>query len=113
MQSLKVVIQYFILQYLDIILAENFVDNLLNRMKSEELEIENRPGDIALTIAVAKGSIHMFKLMLNKHKALLSIDPILTLGALSSSTEHGNHDMVLYFYRFLETTRNVFWTDAA
>nr|GEY54347.1 ankyrin repeat-containing protein [Tanacetum cinerariifolium] len=95
----------------DIIMAEIFVNNLLDRMESEDLETKNCPGDIALTLAVAKGSILMFELMLNKHKALLSINRTLTLGALSSSTEHGNLDMALYFYNVLEKMRYVFWTD--
>ncbi|PWA74037.1 ankyrin repeat-containing domain, PGG domain protein [Artemisia annua] len=97
----------------DIIMAEMFVNNLLNRMKSEDLEIENRPGDIALIIAASKGSIHMFELMLRKHETLLSISSQQTLNALNSSTERGNHEMALHLYNVLERKSYKFWTDRA
>ncbi|PWA64101.1 Ankyrin repeat-containing protein [Artemisia annua] len=97
----------------DIRMAENFVNNLLNRMKREDLEIENNPGDIALIIAAAKGSIHMFQLILSKHEDLLSISPELTLDILSSCTEHGNHEVALHLYNVLETKCYKFWTDRA
>nr|XP_043629789.1 ankyrin repeat-containing protein ITN1-like [Erigeron canadensis] len=57
-----------------------------------------------ITPYAAKGHVHMFEVILNKHKEILSILPDETLGTLNSSALGGNHGMTLHFYNVLEKT---------
>nr|XP_043629800.1 uncharacterized protein LOC122601093 [Erigeron canadensis] len=89
--------------------GEVFVEKLVDMMEIENLEIRNDSGDPAYMIAAVKGKVHMFKVILNKHKDLLSIFPTVTLAALETCAVNGNHDMTLHFYNVLEKTPLPFW----
>nr|XP_043630752.1 uncharacterized protein LOC122602084 [Erigeron canadensis] len=89
--------------------GEFFMENLLKMMEIEDLEIGNEVGDPAYMIAAIKGKVHMFEVIVNKHKDLLSKFPKSTLVALDMSAANGNHDMTLHFYNVLEKTPLSFW----
>nr|XP_043628707.1 uncharacterized protein LOC122600111 [Erigeron canadensis]XP_043628709.1 uncharacterized protein LOC122600111 [Erigeron canadensis] len=89
----------------------SFMENLVEMMEIEDLEIENDRGELAYEIAAIKGNIHMFKVIVNKHKDLLSKFPEKTEGALHLSAINGHHDMSLHFYNVVEETPLWFWGD--
>ncbi|KAJ9560291.1 hypothetical protein OSB04_005451 [Centaurea solstitialis] len=91
--------------------AEDFLENLVNRMKNEDLELENELGETALVVAAASGSVKMAQIMLNKNYSLLAISGHYEVSPLSVSARHGNHKMARYLYDVCGKMGDALWAD--
>ncbi|KVH43966.1 Ankyrin repeat-containing protein [Cynara cardunculus var. scolymus] len=78
--------------------VEEFVENLVDMMKDEDLELQNSSYNTALCLAAAAGNVKMVKIMVKKNKNLLTIPGSQKMMPLYMAALFGDHDMVKYLY---------------
>lgn len=77
---------------------EIFVENLLNKMKKEDMLLQNRNYNTALCLAAANGKIRIVKTIVKKNNALLDIPGSQRMFPLHMASLSGQRDVAEYLY---------------
>ncbi|PWA39837.1 Ankyrin repeat-containing protein [Artemisia annua] len=88
-----------------------FVRNLVNMMKPEELELLNQSSNTAFWIASATGNVEMAKIMMGKNCNLQNIPGVKNLLPLTISALKGKYRTVKYLYDLSQKMTGDPWTD--
>lgn len=91
-------------------LTELFVKNLVDRMKSEELELPNKSGNTALCLASTAGNNKMVMTMVAKNPGLLNIPGSQRMMPLYLSALHGRYNTLKYLYNSSNKMTGDYWT---
>ncbi|KAI7752397.1 hypothetical protein M8C21_011150, partial [Ambrosia artemisiifolia] len=75
-----------------------FVGYLVNMMNPEDLELRNKEGNTAFSLAAIAGNVGMAKIMVEKNPRLPTIPDHDDKMPLYLAAFHGKHDMVTYLY---------------
>ena len=75
---------------------EDFVQNLVNRLSSENLTAQNNAGNTALTYAAATGNVNIARVMLKKNSNLPNIGS--EVKPLFMAASLGHSEMVQHLY---------------
>jgi ankyrin repeat protein len=88
-----------------------FVRNLVNLMKMEELELLNESSNTAFWIASATGNVEMAKIMVEKNCKLQYIRGAKNLLPLTISASKGKYRTMKYLYDLSQKMTGDPWTD--
>nr|XP_043612084.1 uncharacterized protein LOC122583776 [Erigeron canadensis] len=107
--------------------SADFVENLIRRMRPEDLVLQNREGNTAFCCAVIAGNIQMVIAMVERNRDILIIpdrenmmplyrDLLIIRGRddtmpLYLAALYGNHKMVTYLYDLSRQMQTDAWTD--
>ena len=89
--------------------TENFVDNLVNMMDTEDLQLQNKNFNTAFCLAAAAGNIKMVEIMLKKNPSLLTIPGSQGMMPLHMSALYGKYETIKYLYDASENLTNNGW----
>ncbi|CAH1433446.1 unnamed protein product [Lactuca virosa] len=88
----------------------HFVENLVKMMTKEDLELQNKNLNTALSLAAAAGTVDIAKLMVEKNKGLLTIPGSQGMMPLYMAALFGNSEMVKYLYSKSQKLHDDGWT---
>ncbi|GKE88041.1 ankyrin repeat-containing domain, PGG domain protein, partial [Tanacetum coccineum] len=88
-----------------------FVRNLVNKMKKEDLEFVNKNHNTALYLAAAAGNLETVKIMVELNRALLLIPGDGGAMPLYAAVLYGNYEIVKYLYKESKNLSDNGWTD--
>ncbi|GJY31739.1 ankyrin repeat-containing protein [Tanacetum coccineum] len=91
-------------------LTLQFVKNLVNRMTTEELKLQNQFSNTAFWIAASTGNVNMAMIMMEKNRSLQYIRGLKYLP-LSISALKGKYRTVKYLYDISQKMTGDPWTD--
>ncbi|XP_076920373.1 uncharacterized protein LOC143581483 [Bidens hawaiensis] len=91
--------------------VEEFVVNLLNLMEREDLELQNKSGDTAFSLAAQSGNIETAKAMLNKHRGLIDIPNKKGMMPLYMALLFAKAEMARYLYDLSYQMRGDYWNN--
>lgn len=92
-------------------LMEIFVENLVNKMKKEDMLLQNRNYNTALCLAAANGKIRIVKTIVKKNNALLDIPGSQRMLPLHMASLSGQRDVAEYLYESSKQMTGKVWTD--
>ncbi|MFS7970076.1 putative ankyrin repeat-containing domain-containing protein [Helianthus anomalus] len=72
---------------------QDFVKNLVDMMKTEDLELQNDSSNTALRLAAAAGNVEMVKILVEKNRALLVIPGSQQMMPFYMAALFGDHAM--------------------
>ncbi|KAJ9553512.1 hypothetical protein OSB04_017557, partial [Centaurea solstitialis] len=75
-----------------------FVANLVNRMDTKDLELQNNNHNTAFCLATAAGNLKMVKIMMNKNRSLMDIPGSQDMLPLYMSAIYRKYETVKYLY---------------
>ncbi|KAI3794304.1 hypothetical protein L1987_36933 [Smallanthus sonchifolius] len=91
--------------------VEEFVKNLVDKMRKDDWELQNNNHNTALYLAAAAGNIKAIKIMVGKNKALLTIAGSNgSMMPLYTAVLFGNEDAAKYLYNNSKELRDDGWT---
>ncbi|XP_023759684.2 ankyrin repeat-containing protein NPR4 [Lactuca sativa] len=88
----------------------NYVENLVRLMNREDLQLQNKNGNTALSLAAAAGNVEIARIMLRKNGDLPIIPNKENMMPLYIAALCGNEDMVKYLYKDFQGMRGPGWT---
>lgn len=88
----------------------HFVENLVKMMTKEDLELQNKNLNTALSLAAAAGTVDIAKLMVERNKGLLTIPGSQGMMPLYMAALFGNSEMVKYLYSKSQKLHDDGWT---
>ncbi|CAH1427332.1 unnamed protein product [Lactuca virosa] len=88
----------------------NYVENLMRLMNREDLQLQNKNGNTALSLAAAAGNVEIARIMLRKNGDLPIIPNKENMMPLYIAALCGNIDMVKYLYKDFQGMRGPGWT---
>ncbi|XP_076911845.1 uncharacterized protein LOC143569948 [Bidens hawaiensis] len=89
--------------------VEDFVTNLVQLMEREDLELQNKNGETALSLAAQAGNIETAKIMVEMNRGLIEIPNDNKLKPLYMAALFTNADMVSYLYDNSNQMRGDYW----
>nr|GEZ62630.1 ankyrin repeat-containing domain, PGG domain protein [Tanacetum cinerariifolium] len=78
--------------------VDEFVRNLVGKMKKEDLELVNKNNNTALYLAAAAVNVKTVKIMVHENEALLRISGAEETMPLYAAALYGNDKVVKYLY---------------
>ncbi|XP_035841720.1 ankyrin repeat-containing protein At2g01680 isoform X2 [Helianthus annuus] len=90
--------------------VKEFVINLVTMMKKEDLELQNKNLNTALTLAAQAGNIETAKILVKKNRALIEIINISGITPLYMAALFAKPDMVNYLYGISNKMNGDCWT---
>ncbi|KAJ0437998.1 putative ankyrin repeat-containing domain, PGG domain, ankyrin repeat-containing domain superfamily [Helianthus annuus] len=90
--------------------VKEFVINLVTMMKKEDLELQNKNLNTALTLAAQAGNIETAKILVEKNPALIEISNISGVTPLYMAALFSKPDMVNYLYGVSKKMNGDCWT---
>ncbi|KAK9067450.1 hypothetical protein SSX86_014779 [Deinandra increscens subsp. villosa] len=88
---------------------QDFVKNLVARMDTSDLELQNSNSNTALNLAAAAGNVKMVKILLDKNPGLLTIPGSQQMMPLYMAALFGKHVIVEYLYSRSNELRDDGW----
>ncbi|KAI3781114.1 hypothetical protein L2E82_11115 [Cichorium intybus] len=88
----------------------HFVENLVKLMSKEDLELQNKNLNTALSLAAAAGTVDIAKVMVDKNKGLLTIPGSQGMMPLYMAALFGNSEMVKYLFGKSQKLHDDGWT---
>ncbi|XP_076928823.1 uncharacterized protein LOC143592930 [Bidens hawaiensis] len=89
--------------------VENFVENLVNLMERNDLELQNRSYDTALSLAAQAGNLETTKIMIEKNPLLPEIANDNKITPLYMAALFAKPDMVRYLHNYSNHMRGDCW----
>ncbi|XP_024963038.1 uncharacterized protein LOC112503195 [Cynara cardunculus var. scolymus] len=90
--------------------VEEFVENLVNLMDKNDLELQNKTCNTALSLAAAAGNVKTAKIMVKKNRAVLDIPGSNRMMPLYMAALFAKSDMVKYLYENSKKMSGDYWT---
>ncbi|CAI9272251.1 unnamed protein product [Lactuca saligna] len=91
--------------------VEEFVENLITKMKKEDLELKNSSSNTALCLAAAAGNVKIVEIMVKSNRALVAITGSRGMTPLYMAALFGHYEMVKCLYGYSQKLRDDCWTD--
>ncbi|CAH1437144.1 unnamed protein product [Lactuca virosa] len=91
--------------------VEEFVENLMTKMKKEDLELKNGSSNTALCLAAAAGNVKIVEIMVKSNRALVAITGAGGMTPLYMAALFGHYEMVKCLYGYSQKLRDDCWTD--
>ncbi|XP_023754188.1 uncharacterized protein LOC111902595 [Lactuca sativa] len=89
--------------------AEEFVKNLMTKMKKEDLELKNSSSNTALCLAAAAGNVKIVGIMVERNRALVAITGAGGMTPLYMATLFGHYETAKCLYGYSQNLRDDCW----
>lgn len=90
--------------------VEEFVDNLVNLMEKNDLELQNKNYNTALSLAAAAGNVKTAEIMVKKNPAVLEIPGNNKTMPLYMAALFAKPDMATYLYDNSKKMSGDYWS---
>ncbi|CAH1437141.1 unnamed protein product [Lactuca virosa] len=90
--------------------VEEFVKNLITKMKKEDLELKNTSSNTALCLAAAAGNVKMVEIMVKSNRALVAITGSGEMTPLYMAALFGHYETAKCLYGYSQNLRDDCWT---